>query len=313
MDNFYRLRTLVSLLGLIWLSALLLMNAPGEGTQNGDFAGLVEIGNGRKIFLQCRGTGTPTVIFESGYRTSADIWSTQGEPGSAAVFPEVAKFTRVYAYDRPGTLLDADHLSRSDPVKMPRTAQDLVSDLHMLLERAHIPGPYVMVAHSFGGMFVRLYASLYPNEVVGMVLVDALSENLRSELTPEQWKLYVSFLAEPPPGLEKSKEIETLDVDTSFDQIQKAKTVRPLRRMPLVVLTHGQPFDLTPWQPLPADFPGALEKAWQTAQDAQAMLVPDSRHIVATKSSHDIELQESKLVIDAIRDVVNAVRDPKSW
>ena len=313
MDNLYRLRTLVSLLGLILLSALLLMNAHGEGTQIGDFAGLVDIGNGRKIFLQCRGAGTPTVILESGYRTSADIWSTQGEPGSAAVFPEVAKFTRVCAYDRPGTLLDAVHLGRSDPVKMPRTAQDLVSDLHMLLERAHIPGPYVMVAHSFGGMFVRLYASRYPDEVVGMVLVDALSENLRSELTPEQWKLYVSFLGEPPPGLEKPKEIETLDVDTSFDQIQKAKTARPLRWMPLVVLTHGQPFDLTPWQPLPADFPSALEKAWQAAQDAQAMLVPGSRLIVATKSSHDIELQESKLVIGAIRDVVNAVRDPKSW
>jgi hypothetical protein len=146
-----------------------------------------------------------------------------------------------------------------------------------------------------------------------MVLVDALSENLRSELTPQQWNLYVSFLAEPPPGLEKPKEIETLDVDTSFDQIQKAKTARPLGRMPLVVLTHGQPFDLTPWQPLPADFPGALEKAWQAAQDAQAILVPSSRHIVATKSSHDIELQESKLVIDAVRDVVNAVRDPTSW
>ena len=313
MNKVNGLRAVVSLLGPILWSALLSIDAHGEGTQIGDFAGLVEIGNGRKIFLHCRGAGTPTVIFESGYRTAADIWSTQSEPGSAAVFPEVAKFTRVCAYDRPGTLLNADHLSRSDPVKMPRTAQDLVSDLHSLLERAHIPGPYVMVAHSFGGMFVRLYASMYPDEVVGMVLVDALSENLRSELTPEQWKLYVSFLTQPPTGLEKYEQIETLDVDTSFDQIQRAKTARPLRRMPLVVLTHGQPFDLTPWQPLPADFPSALEKAWQAAQDAQAILVPGSRHIVATKSSHDIELQESKLVIDAVRDVVNAVRDPTSW
>src|SRR3984957_12155630 len=118
---------------------------------------------------------------------------------------------------------------------MPRTAQDLVADLHILLQKAHIPGPYVIVAHSFGGIFARLYASTYPDEVVGMVLVDALSENLRSGLTPEQWKLYVRFLKQPPTGLEQYEQIETLDVDPSFDQIQRAKTARPLRRMPLVV------------------------------------------------------------------------------
>ena len=279
-----------------------------------EFAGPVDIGNGRKIYLECRGAGSPTVIFESGYRNDADIWSAEIEPGSVTVLPEVAKFTHVCAYDRPGTLLDADHLGRSDQIEMPRTAQDLVADLHILLQKAHIPGPYVIVAHSFGGIFARLYASTYPDEVVGMVLVDALSENVRSGLTPEQWKLYVNFgFKQPPPGLEKYKEIETLDVDISFDQMQKAKRARPLRRIPLAVLTQGQPFDLSPWQPLPADFPAALDKAWHAAQDAQAMLVSGSKHIIATKSSHYIQIQQPKLVIDAIRDVVNAVRDPSSW
>jgi hypothetical protein len=98
-----------------------------------------------------------------------------------------------------------------------------------------------------------------------------------------------------------------------FDQMQKAKTARPLRRIPLVVLTQGQPFDLRPWQPLPADFPGALDKAWHAAQDAQVMLVAGSKHIIATKSSHYIQIQQPKMVIDAIRDVVNAVGDPSSW
>jgi len=285
-----------------------------KATSPGEFARLVDIGNGRKIYLECRGAGSPTVIFESGYRNDADIWSAEIEPGSVTVFPEVAKFTHVCAYDRPGTLLDADHLGRSDQIEMPRTAQDLVADLHILLQKAHIPGPYVIVAHSFGGIFARLYASTYPDEVVGMVLVDALSENVRSGLTPEQWKLYVNFgFKQPPPGLEKYKEIETLDVDISFDQMQKAKRARPLRRIPLAVLTQGQPFDLSPWQPLPADFPAALDKAWHAAQDAQAMLVSGSKHIIATKSSHYIQIQQPKLVIDAIRDVVNAVRDPSSW
>src|SRR6266481_3548578 len=189
---------------------------------SGDFAGLVEIGNGRKMYIECRGSGSPTVILESGYRNDAEIWSTPLEPGMSTVFPQVAKFTRVCAYDRPGTFLDADHLSRSTQVPMPRIARDVVSDLHALLQTTHVPGPYVFAAHSLGGIFARLYASTYPNEVVGMVLVDALSEKVRSGLTPEQWKLYMIILTKPPPGLEKYKDIETIDLNASFDQIEKA-------------------------------------------------------------------------------------------
>jgi CubicO group peptidase (beta-lactamase class C family)/pimeloyl-ACP methyl ester carboxylesterase len=287
-------------------------SAPVPGT--GDFAGLVEIGDGRKIYLECRGSGSPTVILESGYRNDAEIWSTPLEPGMSTVFPQVAKFTRVCAYDRPGTLLDANHLGRSTAVPMPRTARDLVSDLHALLQTAHVAGPYVFAAHSFGGIFARLYASTYPNEVVGMVLVDALSEKVKSGLTPEQWKLYVNFgFNKPPPGLEKYKDIETLDVNASLDQIEKSAAAQPLRPMPLVVLTQGQPFDLSPWQPLPADFPGALNKAWHAAQDELATLVPNAKHKVATKSSHYIQIQEPQLVVDAIKQVVEAVRSPSTW
>jgi CubicO group peptidase (beta-lactamase class C family)/pimeloyl-ACP methyl ester carboxylesterase len=287
-------------------------SAPVPAT--GDFAGLVEIGDGRKMYLECRGSGSPTVILESGYRNDAEIWSTPLEPGMSAVFPQVAKFTRVCAYDRPGTLLDANHLSRSTPVLMPRTARDLVSDLHVLLQTAHVPGPYVFAAHSFGGIFARLYASTYPNEVVGMVLVDALSEKVKSGLTPEQWKLYVNFgFNKPPPGLEKYKDIETLDVNASFDQIEKAATAQPLRPIPLFVLTQGQPFDLSPWQPLPADFPAALNSAWHTGQDTLATLAPNARHTIATKSAHYIQIQEPQLVIDAIKQVVEAVRNPSTW
>ena len=158
-----------------------------SASASGNFAGLIDIGAGRKMYLECSGSGSPTVILESGYRNDADIWSAELEPGMSPVFSQVAKFTRVCAYDRPGTFLDADHLGRSTPVPMPRTARDLVSDLHALLQAAHVPGPYVFAAHSFGGIFARLYASTYPSEVVGMVLVDALSEKVRTGLTPEQW------------------------------------------------------------------------------------------------------------------------------
>jgi len=197
---------------------------------------------------------------------------------------------------------------------MPRTARDLVSDLHALLQKAHVPGPYVLAAHSFGGIFARLYASTYPNEVVGMVLVDALSEKVRSGLTPEQWKLYVNFgFTQPTPGLEKYKKIETLDVNASLDQVEKAAAAKPLRPIPLFVLTQGQPFDLSPWQPLPVDFPGALDRAWHAAQDALATLAPNAKHKIATKSAHYIQIQEPQLVVDAIKQVVEAVRNPATW
>jgi len=281
---------------------------------SGDFAGLVDIGAGRKIYLECRGSGSPTVILESGYRNDADIWSAELEPGMNTVFAGVAKFTRVCAYDRPGTFLDVDHLGRSTVVPMPRTARDLVSDLHALLQAAGVPGGYVFAAHSFGGIFARLYASTYPKEVVGMVLVDALSEEVRTDLRNEQWKLYVNFgFTKPTPGLERYKDIETLDVNASLDQIEKAASAEPLRPMPLFVLTQGQPFDLSPWQPLPADFPGALDRAWHTAQDALTTLAPNAKHKIATKSSHYIQVQEPQLVIDAIRQVVDAVRNPSAW
>jgi pimeloyl-ACP methyl ester carboxylesterase len=295
-------------------SLILLASFSAYARQEGDFAGLVEIGDGRKMYIECRGSGSPTVILESGYRNDAEIWSTPLEPGMSTVFPQVAKFTRVCAYDRPGTLLDANHLGRSTGVPMPRTARDLVSDLHALLQTAHVAGPYVFAAHSFGGIFARLYASTYPNEVVGMVLVDALSEKVKSSLTPEQWKLYVNFgFNKPPPGLEKYKDIETLDVNASFDQIGKAATAQPLRPIPLFVLTQGQPFDLSPWQPLPPDFPAALNRAWHTGQDALAALAPNAKHTIATKSAHYIQIQEPQLVIDAIKQVVEAVRNPSTW
>src|SRR5438552_3916902 len=281
---------------------------------SGDVSRLIDIGAGRKMYLKCSGSGSPTVILESGYRNDADIWSAQFEPGQSTIFPEVAKFTRVCAYDRPGTFLDADHLGRSTSVPMPRTARDLVSDLHALLQTAHVPAPYVFAAHSFGGIFARLYASTYPNEVVGMVLVDALSEKVRTGLTPEQWKLYVDFgFTKPTPGLEKYKDIETLDVNASLDQMEKAASAKPLRPMRIFVLTQGQPFDLRPWQPLPPDFPAALNNAWHTAQDALATLAPNAKHKIATKSSHYIQAQEPQLVIDAIKQVVEAVRNPAKW
>ena len=114
-----------------------------------------------------------------GQRASADDWSV-ADKSAPAVFPEVAKFTRVCAYDRPGTPV-GEKPSRSDPVPQPTTAKDAVADLHALLSAAGETGPYVVVGHSYGGLVVKLYARTYPKDVAGVVLVDALSEGHRMQ------------------------------------------------------------------------------------------------------------------------------------
>ncbi len=106
------------------------------------------------------------------------------------VLPGVATLTHVCAYDRPGTYApagDDELIGRSDPGAQPRTAPDVVAGLHALLHAAGVPGPHVLAGHSLGGLLVRLYASSYPDEVAGLVLIDAYSEFIEPQLTPEQW------------------------------------------------------------------------------------------------------------------------------
>ncbi len=114
--------------------------AVAASAASGDFRGAVEV-DGRKIHLECKGDGRPAVILVSGYRNNAEIWTVEPGPGLTPVFTGVAGFTRVRAYDRPGTILDADHLSRSDPVPMPRTADAIVAELHGELQASRIAAP----------------------------------------------------------------------------------------------------------------------------------------------------------------------------
>jgi pimeloyl-ACP methyl ester carboxylesterase len=103
---------------------------PAHAADSGDFAGSVDIGGGRKMYLECRGIGSPTVVLVAGLRGSAEDWNI-AEKAGPRVFPEVAKFTRVCAYDRPGTPV-GEKPSRSDPVPQLTTAGTAVADLHGL-------------------------------------------------------------------------------------------------------------------------------------------------------------------------------------
>jgi pimeloyl-ACP methyl ester carboxylesterase len=228
----------------------------GQTAASEDLAGVVDIGHGRKVYLECRGTGSPAVVLVAGLKASAGDWSAATQSGQT-VFAEVAKFTRACAYDRPGTPV-GEKPSRSDPVRQPTTAGDAAADLHALLGAAGVPGPYVLAGHSYGGLVVTLYASTYPNDVCGLVLVDALSEGLRDAETPEQWAIQRKLMeGDIRESLTLYPALERIDPDRSFDQVRAAPPLRPL---PLVVLSADRP-----WGPqvpsmiasgvLPADVP----------------------------------------------------------
>ena len=122
---------------------------------------LVDVG-GYRLHINCTGTGSPTVILDAGLGGTSLDWSK--------IQPAVARFTRVCSYDRAGY-----GWSESGPG--PRTSQQIVKELHLLLAHAQINGPYVLVGHSVGGLNMRLYAYRYPAEVAGMVLLDSTDEH----------------------------------------------------------------------------------------------------------------------------------------
>src|SRR3954454_12614125 len=204
-----------------------LPSAAGQAAGPGDFAGRVEIPGGRHLYLECHGSGSPTVIFEAGLRRRGDIWNWSREGIDTGVLPRVSPFTRACYYDRPGTLAHYPYVSRSDPVPMPRSTGEVAADLHSLLATAGVPGPYVMVGASTGGLIVRQYASLFPAEVSGIVLVDAISEAMRRLMKPRQFARYDAYyLQSPSEDVRQYKDLEAIDFYRSFAE------EKPLRRFP---------------------------------------------------------------------------------
>ena len=249
-----------------------------------------------QLFFQSFGTGEPTVVFESGGECGADSFANLAH--------HVQSFTRALIYDRAG-------LGQSDPAPRPRSIQEAVSDLHTLLHAAQVPGPYLLVGHSFGGLIVRLYAAYYPREVVGLVMLDVPH--------PEQCIRELQLLPPPSPqepavltAFRNTATAEWTDPFSNregFDRAASAAQVMATGHfgdLPLVVITAG----IDEWEKgFPPDIARALEQDWMAMQKELAALSHNSTHIIATESNHVIQDCQPDLVIHVIRQLIGKLRN----
>ncbi|WP_433857957.1 alpha/beta fold hydrolase [Streptomyces kronopolitis] len=296
------------------------LSADASADTPASFARLVDIGQGRTMYLECHGSGSPTVILVPGLVAAADTWRYVRGPAGAmkasnsAIYPGVGRFTRVCSYDRPGTAREGGRPTTSTPVPQPTTPRADVADLHTLLTTAKVPGPYVLVGWSAGGPIVRIYAGEYPRDVSGLVLVDAETEFLQSRLTAAQ---FTTFLALERKDDEKRivqwKDVERQEPATVFGQVRAAP---PVPDVPVVVLT-GDEFDPRAFRArlpagAPADYPQIFWRAQLASQGDLARKFPGARHVTKTKSDHNIQNNQPQLVIDAVRAVVDKARRRQS-
>jgi pimeloyl-ACP methyl ester carboxylesterase len=257
---------------------------------------LIDVG-GHRLHLSCTGTGSPTVILESGLGETGAYW----EWISAAV----AHDTKVCSYDRAGR-------GWSDPSPMAQDGIAVATDLHNLLDRGHVAGPFVLVGHSSGAQYVRIFAGRYPEQVTGMVLLDGQpAEAFESiPIFPVFYAVFRRVSAVLPslarlgvgrffynahvgsvPANARSLRDEFAALPTA---LQQARSFQSLGDRPLVVVTAS----------------ANAEIGWLPLQDQMATLSTNSSHRVVP-FAHDAIVTDraaAQSSIEAIRDVVRAVR-----
>ncbi len=278
---------------------------------------LVDVG-GYRMHIYCTGVGSPTVILEAGLNDFYVSW--------AQTQPAIAQATRVCSFDRAG-------LGWSELSPRPRTSEVMAEELHTLLAKANIAGPYILVGHSFGGINLRVFARMYPAEAAGMVLVDSAHEEQSGRLpflkdaTEQaigQLRLF-SFLSAsglmallpeniPNRGLsaEVYKQYQAVVATTRYFQGAMAESagvngsaaspkIAGLGDLPLIVLTHEK-FEAMPG--LTASQQEQFEQEWTKMQRELAGLSSKSKQIIASASGHYIQVDRPELVIEAILELV---------
>lgn len=298
---------LATLLGLLLLGFIYEPIAEATDAKTYPAPGqLVDVG-GYRLHINCTGTGNPTVVIDAGWGD----WSTAWE----FVQPDVAKTTRVCTYDRAG-------MGWSETGPLPRDAAQFAKELHTLLQNAGIPGPYVMVGHSMGGLTVRVFVHDYASEIAGVVLIDSMTPQQFTQLptavqppSDSQSQLFsfpaalarfgVMRLFAKPLGLAPftaldeqayySRLVRTQNVQAYISEGQgmpaggmEASAVKTFRDLPLIVLTAKL-----------NDIPG-----WPEWQAELLQLSSNSQQLFAENSGHNIQSDEPKAAVAAILQMV---------
>ena len=238
----------------------------------------VDVG-GHSLNLLIGGQGSPAVVFEGGFGAGIASWST--------VQKEVAAFARTVSYDRAG-------LGQSELGPKPRSAKQIATELHTALEKAGVKSPYVLVGHSFCGIYVRVFAQMYPKEVVGMVLLDPSQESFNTWLKknqPARLKDAQAQIIRAPEGVRA----EDAATDASYEEARATKVPPGI----LVILLSA-----TEDETMPAD----ARRVWIEKHKEWIATVPGAKHIVVEKTGHFIQAQQPELVIDTIRQISSQIR-----
>lgn len=275
---------------------------------------LVHLSDGRRLFLNCSGRGSPTVILEGGFAAPSGAWFK--------VQPVVAKETRVCSYDRAG-------YGRSDAGPFPRDGLAVAKDLNQALIRAGIGGPYVLVGHSVGALYMRIFADLHPDDVVGMILVDPSAEyqdkRFASQFGPgagsvaplrdraqrclDAIKAGAVSAADPslklcatdPRADVWRTQISELDTMWNATSDAVARGRRTYGDMPLIVLTADRTYGASP--------AGAVVGAfWSQLHREMAQLSTRGREEAVSNSSHMMMFDRPDAIEKAIDEVVTDAR-----
>jgi pimeloyl-ACP methyl ester carboxylesterase len=288
---------------LTLLAMLLGLVACSQNTSNEVVDKMVNIGS-HGLHIYCIGEGSPSVVIDVGFGDSYTNWHTIQE--------QMAQDTRVCAYDRAG-------YGSSEPGPMPRTSQQIVNELKMLLEKVGIAGPYVLVGHSLGGLNMQLFASQHPDLVAGAVLLDPpplqfITGERFSELyqMAEQETAGLLAAAEQARQVTDSEEkakasyYQTLASEHAMMMAESAEQVAAIESfgdMPLIVLASGKP------NPVFGDSAEAFQQFWIEQNQALATKSANGACILAEGSGHNLYSDVPDLVLDAIRRMVQEARE----
>jgi len=253
-----------------------------------DIARIVGVG-GHRLLLHSMGVGWPPVVLDAGLGDSSlsSEWT--------ALQRQVAAFTQCCGYGRAG-------LGGSEAGPSQRTSIEAVEALHSLLHQASIMEPYILVGHSLGGLHAQLFAARYPNEVAGLVLVDATCEGhfgwlARNRLTPTEMEEQRRIAAGDNP--------EGIAFDMALTTLQESHWYLDV---PLVVLMR----DSVPPEEQPPQWSSEQEirllTTWRGAQSDLACRSPQGKLVIAERSGHNIQRYRPDLIIEAIHEVVAAAR-----